>query len=199
MCTHPHACTHVLTHAHTHTHSHMHTTDTHIRMHACTHTWHTRTHLTHTHKHTWLVSGAGELTLLREENVSRSVWNGDADCGTGFRLIRTESDSLRPNAGLRSGSSESRVNQSSNETVHLQHICSFLNPVLLLWGPNTCWKMTSKEQQQKNQSLFCLQKSQTINWKQLCQMSFAQLVPIWKWFWGWQVYSYCKMKRDIRS
>ena len=177
--------------SHMHTHSHMHTTDTHIRkrMHACTHTWHMHTPDTHTsHKHTWLVSGAGELTLLREENVSRSVWNGDADCGTGFRLIRTESDSLRPNAGLRSGSSESRVNQSIKQWnwVHLQHICSFLNPVLLLWGPNTC-------------SLFCLQKSQTINWKQLSQMSFAQSVPIWKWFWGWQVYSYCKVNRDIRS
>ena len=158
MCTHPHACTHVLTHAHTHacTPTHTCTQLTHTYACTCMHAHTPDTHLTHTHKHTWLVSGAGELTLLREENVSRSVWNGDADCGTGFRLIRTESDSLRPNAGLRSGSSESRVNQSSNETVHLQHICSFLNPVLLLWGPNTCWKMTSKEQQQKKSISFLL-------------------------------------------
>ena len=60
--------------------------------------------------------------MLREENVSRSVWNGDADCGTGFRLIRTESDSLRPNAGLRSGSSESRVKQSNDENEYIYNI-----------------------------------------------------------------------------
>ena len=124
---------HMFSHTHTHTHTHAHTshTHTHAYTHTHAHTPDTHTHTpdthtshthTHKHKHTWLVSGAGELTLLREENVSRSVWNGDADCGTGFRLIRTESDSLRPNAGLRSGSSESRVKQSSNETVYIYNI-----------------------------------------------------------------------------